>query len=595
MTNHQGKFVHLLLLAFALIFLNSCKKGVSGANGDDPFGGDTDTTVATYKLGYFNQDNKFIEGKIALLTDSNGTSQISAGGSIGLVVAVVDANNQRVQTATSLIFSSNCVTLGLALLNESLSTVNGQVTNTFVDQGCGGNSGTRDQITATFTSNSSSISAIASLDILPDAIGSIRFSTLSASQITLNGTVTATFLVSNERNEAMAGQAVNFALSSQIGNITLNKQNAISNQAGLVSVLMQAGSIPSAVRILATITGPNGETISSESQPITISSGLASQRNFSLASDELNIEARDYDGEIANITARLSDTFGNPVPDNTVVSFTAEGGQIESSCTTTNGFCSVTWTSSQPKPNDGRITILASAIGHEILFDSNGNNVFDEADGGVIDDSILAASGFGASPIGNTGFVDFSEAWRDDNNDKQWNSGEIFLDYNNNQEFDGADGLFNGSQCIHASLCGQDNASTFNVRRALVLVMSGSDAIIEVHDLAGQQIAINTSDDASTVNISRGSKAQFVVMVGDINNNAMPAGSNIAISSEAGEIIFNGSSQVIKTSAQQPSEFAFSLSNNLSDTDTAQNTVVSIVTTTPKQNISRLDFTVTLK
>jgi hypothetical protein len=53
--------------------------------------------------------------------------------------------------------------------------------------------------------------------------------------------------------------------------------------------------------------------------------------------DEFNLEAQDYDGEVANITVRLSDSFGNPVPDNTVVSFTAEGGQIQSSCTT-SGF-----------------------------------------------------------------------------------------------------------------------------------------------------------------------------------------------------------------------------------------------------------------
>jgi uncharacterized Fe-S cluster protein YjdI len=597
MTSNSGKCVLIILLVFTLGLLSSCKKGLSGANGTDPFATDSTvvSTVTSYKLGYFNQDNIFIEGQIGLLSDANGASQISAGGSIGLVVAVVDANNQRVLNGTSLVFTSGCVTQGLARLNESVNTVNGQATNTFEDQGCGGNSGTRDQITATLTANDVESNAFASIDILPDAIGGISFATLSATQILLNGSVTASFLVSNERSEAMAGQNVSFALSSQIGGISLDKQTAISDQAGIVSVLMQAGNIPSTVRILASVTGINGEIISTQSQQITISSGLASQRNFSLATDEINIEAGSYDGEIANITTLLSDSFGNPVPDDTVVSFTAEGGQIEASCTTINGSCSVAWKSAQPKPADGRVTILATAMGHETLFDSNGNNVFDDTDGSAIDDNILAASGFGTSPIGSTGFVDFSEAWRDDNEDKQWNSGEVFLDYNNNQQFDSADGLFNGSQCTHSTLCGQGNASTFSVRKALVLVMSGSEAIIEVVNNANERVAINTPAAASSFNIVRGNQTQLKVKVGDLNNNAMPAGSSITITSAAGEIIFNGNNQVTKTSSQQPSEFVFSLSNNLSGADPATETVVSITVTTPKQNTSRLDFTVTLE
>jgi hypothetical protein len=50
-------------------------------------------------------------------------------------------------------------------------------------------------------------------------------------------------------------------------------------------------------------------------------------------------------------------------------------GVVESSCLTSAGVCAVTWTTTQPRPTNGRGTVLATAIGHETLCDSNGNNV----------------------------------------------------------------------------------------------------------------------------------------------------------------------------------------------------------------------------
>ncbi len=43
----------------------------------------------------------------------------------------------------------------------------------------------------------------------------------------------------------------------------------------------------------------------------------------------------------------------------------------------------------------------------------------------------------------------------------QQGNGELPLDYNNNQEFDEADGLFNGPQYQSAEVCGQVTAAWY--------------------------------------------------------------------------------------------------------------------------------------
>jgi hypothetical protein len=155
-------------------------------------------------------------------------------------------------------------------------------------------------------------------------------------------------------------------------------------------------------------------------------------------------------------------------------------GVVESSCLTSAGVCAVTWTTTQPRPTNGRGTVLATAIGHETLCDSNGNNVFD--DGGTIEDTFNTQSGFGTDVFSKTGFIDHSEAWRDNNEDGERSVGELFLDYNDDQDFNGADNLFNRSQCQSSELYGQGIASTLPVRKNLVLIMSSSRALMDIID-----------------------------------------------------------------------------------------------------------------
>jgi len=149
---------------------------------------------------------------------------------------------------------------------------------------------------------------------------------------------------------------------------------------------------------------------STQSSQLTVTTGIPTDNSFSLALECFNIEGWQYDGEITGVTARLGDRFQNPVPNGTAITFTAEGGNIESQCTTqTNasegGVCSVSFRSSNPRPADGRVTILAKAIGEESFVDANGNGAFDD---------------------GET-FSDIPEPFRDDNEDGAYQAGEDFF------------------------------------------------------------------------------------------------------------------------------------------------------------------------
>ena len=130
-----------------------------------------------------------------------------------------------------------------------------------------------------------------------------------------------------------------------------------------------------------------------------------------MSASTLNPEGFDLDGTVTQITIRAADHFNNPVPDGTAVAFTTEGGQIESQCLIAGGACSVNWTSSNPRPANGRVTILASMIGEESFTDTNGNGVLDA------DDT----------------FQDVPEAFRDDTENFEFDQGtEEFLDFNVN-------------------------------------------------------------------------------------------------------------------------------------------------------------------
>ena len=203
----------------------------------------------------------------------------------------------------------------------------------------------------------------------------------------------------------------------------------------------------------------------------------------------------------------LADRFNNPVPDGTAVTFTTEGGSIDGGCTTNNGQCSVMFRSQNPRPADGRITVLATATGEESFTDANGNGRYDAAQGkGRGNDR-------GAEP-----FVDLPEAFRDDNENGQRDSSEPFLDFNGDGEYSAGDGRFTGLHC-RENTC---DVGSLNVRGSLVLVLSGSSLNINIRP--------------RTINLSEGQQ-EVTVVVRDARGQVPPAGTTIEAQATQGTLI----------------------------------------------------------
>ena len=502
------------------------------------------------RLGFFDANNDFVEGKIELSID-----EISAGGTLGLSVDVVDENGDLIATPIPVTFTSTCVQNENANIDESVLSINGTANSTFSDIDCAGTTGTEDLVIATVSVNDITNTANETINISGEQLGSIEFISAEPASIVLKGTggqnqqetSTVTFQVKSQLGNVLAQQAVNFALSTEVGGISLSSDSGFTNSQGLITTQVSAGTVPTAVRVTASANMDfNGEVIivNSQSDLLSINTGLPEQRSMTISANVLNPEAGNINGVASTITVWLSDSFHNPVPDGTTVNFTTEGGSIQPSCITANGSCSVTWRSSEPRVDDHRITILATALGHETFFDTNGNNIFDNADGDPILDIGTSFdpnidSGIGNYAAESSGFLDMSEAWRDDNENSIYDSGETFLDYNNDELFSTADGKFNGPQC-EGSNCADESIRSIHVRKALRLVMASSAAetrLTNSDDSVIYQDSL-TGSSASLADVPNGGSQEFNFYFADTGtpNQTMPFGTTVEITLSAGTL-----------------------------------------------------------
>ncbi|MDU0353104.1 Ig-like protein, group 1 [Paraglaciecola aquimarina] len=551
------------------------------------------------RLGHFDENGQFVENQMGVSTRNNaGDVEISAGGTLGLSIALVDENDQRILTQTPVTFTSNCVADGLASIDTLVNTINGVASATFEDQTCAGGTGNNDAIVASIVSNNSTLTLSQSISIQAESIGSLAFISAEPTTLVLRGTggqssasvSTLVFQVNGALGNPLAQQEVTFGLNTKTGDLSLSAERGITNSQGQVSTRVTAGGVPTSVRVTAEVETDSGDIIVTQSDLLSVNTGLPDQNSITLSADNLNPEAFNIDEQQVNLVVRLADTFNNPVPDGTSVSFTTEGGSIDGNCVTVSGACGVTWTSANPRVPDHRITILATAIGHETLFDSNGNNIYDDADGNGFNDN--TDSGFGTSLYGQTGFVDISEAWRDDNENRIFDNGEIFLDYNADNEFNLADGfypdsnnftsentVFNGPHCTGSS-CGSvaEQTTTMHVRRAIVLVTSSSAAQIDILDSGAAVVASNYQNTVATTAIDQNASQSFTLVFADTARQPIASGSSIVVSTNAGEL--SGATNFVMPSTNVNSDFrtTFVLTNT---EDEAKSATVVVQITSP--------------
>jgi hypothetical protein len=469
-----------------------------------------------------------------------GTNPLQAFGTTSVSVTVT-SNGVPVTTPQTVNFSSACAGSGKAVLTASVLTgAGGVATASYRDSGCG----TNDTVTASVSGFTPS-SAV--LTIAIPAAGSIGFVSATPKNITLRGTGGAglqetsqvIFKVVDTGGNPIGGQIVNFSLSTTVGGITfangLTTSSAVSDAStGQAVVIVNSGTISTPVRVLATALSSSGATLTTQSDQLTVTTGIPDQDSFSLSATTFNIEGLNFDGVTTTFTARLSDHFSNPVPDGTTVNFVAEGGQMVSSCSTAAGACSATMTSAAFRPLNGRVTVLAFAVGEESFNDVDGDGLADKVPNELVDAN-------GVSTDMPEAFVDFNE-----NGIRDAIAGsavlEPFIDFNNNAVFDGPDGKYNGTLCNESgtpsgvsSLGTCAATKSIHVRRNFTILFSGSNPVVTFSDplTLAPKGSVNLNVPATC---TPGASDSVLVTVTDVNGNIMPAGTTVSFSATNGTI-----------------------------------------------------------
>jgi len=363
---------------------------------------------------------------------------------------------------------------------------------------------------------------------------------------------TVTFKVLDKSGKPVAGTLVNFfvfsstGITTGTGGLTLSPNSAYSGADGSVSTVVQSGIVNTPVRISATISGSN-PAVTSLSDQLVVSTGIPDQNSFSLSTQLFNVEGMSVDGCASptgsKINVMLSDHFNNPVPDGTAVSFTTEGGSIGASCLTGLGSCAVDFCAAAPRPADGRVTVLAYALGEESFSDDpmikDGINRYDPGEPYQdlrepfrYDRAVSNAQAMAANlPTYSSAMPATGEPFIDTDGNGLWNST--------------GDGAYNGVlnvDPVTQQTVSNGNRPTVHVRQSIVLVLSGSTAAVTPLSTLPLQLERCVSG-TPFVNFPK----SFSFAVRDTNptifpgntlaGNVLPAGTTIEFSASMGTIL----------------------------------------------------------
>ncbi|MBA6264934.1 hypothetical protein [Colwellia sp. Bg11-12] len=535
----------------------------------------------------------FVEG-VADVSLAN----ISAGGTSVISVSIVDDQGNLFTEPVDVNFSSGCTAQSTATLSTPITTSNGAATSTYLAQGCVGDDiinvtanagGINLSATASVSVLAADIGSIEYVSASPEHIGILGAGIVGGSESS-----TVVFKVKDTDGNAYNNRRVNFSLNTNVGGIALSQDFATSNDQGIVQTVVNSGSVATTVRVTASTETLDGTFVFTQSSQLVVSTGLPDQDSFSLSRGVANPEAWGVDGVEVPVVVRMADAFNNPVPDGTAVNFTTEGGSVGSSCTTINGVCSVMWTSQNPRPagqlltsnfcsvadNDdptifcarlangknylgqeygGRVTILATAIGEESFPDKNSNGRFDESEYAL----------FQGLDVGDR-LYDLKEAFVDHNEDNLYNpvetsteaGGELeeFVDFNSNAIFDIENSVYNGILCGLNDLTnpGTEIANQYcanpddepdptkkaqkvstNVRGSTVIIMSGTSPYITV--TATNDAVVDTSPnfnrDDKLLYIAGESTGTVSIVIADLHNQPMPAGTIVSFVASVGSVV----------------------------------------------------------
>lgn len=321
---------------------------------------------------------------IAGLT-SDLTGNLAAYGQTNLRVTLA---NTTQGVPVTLVIDSTCIRKGKATAVPATQTITtGIASFSYNDQGCGATD-IRDDLSVTIVG--STASRTLELGLSAPSAGSIAFVSATPEVIYLQGSglgqnSIVTFEVRDQAGRILPGQAVDLALTTLTGGVTLDDGIVVvrktSDVNGQVRAFVKSGTVPTPVRVRASLVARDISTVSSN---LSIAVGLPSQLNFSFSQGSINIEGANIDGTSNTYSVLAADRMGNPVPAGTSINFVAQGGQVEAvkQVQQVNGISRATanFAAAEPRPADGRVTVMAYVLGEESFLDLNGNNVFDSGE-----------------------------------------------------------------------------------------------------------------------------------------------------------------------------------------------------------------------
>lgn len=380
LTDAQGRAVVTLTPATA------ATAGADEVQASANFGGAQLTAITGFQVQSTN---------VTISGFTSDVQTLSAGGETTLTLNLTGAS---IGAPVTLTLTSSCVTQGRATLSPgSITTTNNVATVRYRDNGCGSLAQSpattfTDQVQASVVGSTASRSLTLGVS-RPDA-ANIAFVSASPEVIFLRGsgfveTAQVRFQVQDRNGNPLPRQNVTLTLLTAAGGLTAqdNSGNAVSanvpivrptDDNGFVDLRVNSGTVPTPVRVEAAVSA----AVKTVSSNLSVAVGLPSQLNFSLSQGTRNIEGYNIDGTVNTYQVIAADRSGNPVPAGTSINFVSrEGSQVEAIKRTelVNGIARTTanFVSSNPRPVDGRITVVAYALGEESFIDLNGNNAFD--------------------------------------------------------------------------------------------------------------------------------------------------------------------------------------------------------------------------
>lgn len=322
---------------------------------------------------------------VSLSGVSLSPSSINGYNTASINITVAGASST---TPVTVNVSSTCATTGKAAISPTSLTLTGSSGSvTYQDKGCGsatGSGSATDRVSVQIVGTTQQ--RYADLTVAAPVTQGIQYVSVDNPTICLVGTgcpsvANVVFKVVDQTGAAQQGVLVDFSLSNSAA--TLGSTSGVTASDGQVSVAVASKSTPTPIRVAALVHGTSLQTVSNT---LTISGGLPvagvdnSHNGISFAPTKYGLNGN-MDGDFAVLSLHLTDRYGAPAVNGTVVNLVSDGGTVVPAyCVTTDGACNVKLVVTNPRPLNGRVHVVAYANGQEYFVDTDGDGIHDNGE-----------------------------------------------------------------------------------------------------------------------------------------------------------------------------------------------------------------------